>query len=115
MKNYTQVYVKSNDYPANALKYRQNRGIAGRIYYQFTTNGQSRDMRPQSRGQTPKGTSDRQLNMEPYRRRFFTPGKGEQERRFFHARRYAVGAKKPCIIRLFRRETEGARVTILNP
>lgn len=41
---------KSSDYPANALKYRQIRGIAGRIYYQFTTNGQSRDMRPQSRG-----------------------------------------------------------------
>ena len=45
-----QILEKSSDYPANALKYRQIRGIAGRIYYQFTTNGQSRDMRPQSRG-----------------------------------------------------------------
>ena len=57
---------KSSDYPANALKQRQNRGIADRIHSRFTTNGQSHELRPQSRERPPNGTSDRQLNMKPH-------------------------------------------------
>lgn len=72
-------------------------------------------MRLQSRGQTPKGTSDRQLNIKPHRRRFFTPGKGEQERRFFHARRYAVEAKKALYHGAFQTPNRGGKGNYPNP
>jgi len=37
------------------------------------------------------------LNIAPHRRRFSLPTQEEQERRFFHALCYAVGAEKALI------------------
>jgi len=37
------------------------------------------------------------LNIAPHRRRFPLPAQEEQERRFFHALCYAVGAEKALI------------------